>query len=160
MLEKSNAYFDEMYRVSEKHSNVVKAHNAKKESIYEQFGYDSKEVREWFYEKKRLEKYPYPSGAYKAYHAFNYSIRVGNDELEMSDFVWENEASDFIDTLRKAGIRTFVVTNRSTELMENMHWFVENGCTLIGLTKIIRTESHSFYDEDEVEVLGVRFKID
>ena len=38
----------------------------------------------------------------------------------MDDFLWEKEVTDFIETLRKAGIETFVYTNQSTAVMENL----------------------------------------
>jgi len=46
----------------------------------------------------------------------------------MDDFLWEKEVADFIDALRKAGIDTFVYTNQSTAVMENLHPQRAVGC--------------------------------
>lgn len=73
------------------------------------------------------------------------------------DFVWEGEAKDFIETLREAGVKTFTVTNQSTSLMENMHWFQQNGCTLMGLCEVEETDEWN--REHYGNKMGVRFAL-
>ena len=58
------------------------------------------------------------SGTYKALWAFRNSIVRGTDELEASEYIWKNEVKDFVEALRKAGIKTFVVTTNSTSLLD------------------------------------------
>ena len=76
----------------------------------------------------------------------------------ISDFLWDKEVADFIGTLREAGIGTFVYTNQSTAVMENLHAFAAQGCTLEGLCTITRQESR-WGDEEPTEVMGIRFRI-
>ena len=97
------------------------------------------------------------SGTDKALRAFRSSIARETEELELSEYLWKNEVKDFVTTLRKAGIKSFVVTDHSTGLMEMLHQFAENGCTLEGLATIKRAETP--YEDAEL-VNGIRFKVD
>lgn len=49
----------------------------------------------------------------------------------LNDFLWDSEVSDFVNTLRQAGVKSFVYTNTSTAVMDNFHAFIENGCKFI-----------------------------
>ena len=105
-----------------------------------------------WYEKNDKPENPVSSGQSKAYRLWFWNDR---EELNFDEFVWEHEAHDFIDTLRKAGVETFTVTNQSTALMENMHWFAAEGCTLVGLCEI---ESTDLWDRD-AKKMAVRFAL-
>ena len=63
-----------------------------------------------------------------------------------------------IDTLRKAGIETLVVTNQSTGLMEDLHGYAAEGCTMLGLCTITK-KSRRFGEETEEQIMGIRFKL-
>lgn len=133
------------------------AHQSRKQDIIDTYGWDSEELKAWYDEKEAM-KFPFEQGACKAYRAWASSVSRKEDELEMDDFLWEKEVSDFIDTLRKAGIKTFVYTNQSTAVMENLHQFAAAGCTMDGLCTITRQESR-WGDEEPTEVMGVRFSV-
>ena len=118
---------------------------------------------EYFDEMKRTARawdktsdFPYTSGAMKALYAWAFSIDNGENELEMNEFTWSRENHDFIETLRKAGIRTFVVTNSGTSLLENLHAYAAEGCTMTGLCTITR---HDRWSDETTEVQGIRFKV-
>ena len=151
---KKNAYFEELERIGNEFTKRHEAHKEKKQDIIDAHGWDSEELKAWYAEEEQM-KFPYSQGACKAYRAWRYS---DGDEIEFDDFVWEKEAHDFIDTFRKAGIGTFVMTNQSTALMENLHWFVKEGCEMQGLCTITKTEDH-FGGEEEKQVMGIRFKV-
>lgn len=76
----------------------------------------------------------------------------------MDDFLWEREMPDFVDTLRRAGFDTFVYTNQSTAVMENLHQFAAQGCRMLGLCTITRQETR-WGDEAPTEVMGIRFSL-
>ena len=76
----------------------------------------------------------------------------------MDDFLWDWEVADFVDTLRRAGIDTFVYTNQSTAVMENLHAFAAEGCRLEGLCTITRRETR-WGDEEPTGVQGIRFSL-
>ena len=102
--------------------------------------------------------FPYTQGACKAYRAWAASVSRGNEEPELDDFLWEREVSDFIATLRTAGIESFTITDRSTGLMENLHALAAEGCTMEGLCMVGRIEPEWGHTKPEA-VMGIRFKV-
>ena len=76
----------------------------------------------------------------------------------MDDFLWDREVEDFTETLRKAGIGSFIYTNQSTAVMGNIHGFEAAGCRMEGLCKIERTERR-FGENRTEEILGIRFSL-
>ena len=156
-MNKNNAYFEELEKIGHDFEEKRAAHEAKKQTIIDTYGWDSPELKAW-YEEKGTMKFPISQGACKAYRAWRNSIRRNEDELEMDDFCWEREVEDFLNTLRKAGIKTFVYTNQSTAVMENLHAFAANGCTMTGLCTISRREdSYGTVQEDQIQ--GIRFAL-
>ena len=151
---KNNTYFDELNRNACAWEQRHEAHNALKQQIIEEKGWDSEELKAWYEEEERMQ-FPYSQGACKAYRAWKYST---TDEVLFDDYVWDKEAHDFIDAFRKAGIETFVVTNQSTALMENLHWFAAEGCTMLGLCTITKKENRWGVEKEE-QIMGIRFKV-
>ena len=157
MLNKNNSTFEEMKRVGHDWEAKRAAHQAKKQGIIDTCGWDSEELKAWYAEKE-ANTFPFTQGESKAYRAWAETISRGEDELEMSDFLFEAEVEDFIKTLRKAGIPSMVYTNTSTAVMENIHHFAALGCTMTGLCTITRKEKR-WGEEQEHEVQGIRFEI-
>ena len=93
---KNNTYFDEMYRIGHEWSEKHDAHEKLKKEIIKTKGWDSPELEAWYAEEEKM-KFPFSSGANKAYRAWRYSQ---GDEVVMEDFCWTAERHDFIDTLR------------------------------------------------------------
>lgn len=145
---KENKYFEEFELTAREWTKAHDEHKAKKDEIISTYGWDSEELKNWYNEEAQM-KFPYSDGACKAYRAWKYTE---GEEVEMNDFVWEKEAKSFIDTLRKAEIQSFVLTNTSTALMENLHWFQSLGCTIEGLCTITKK---SVFNKDE-QVMGIR----
>ena len=121
--------------------------NAKKEQL------DRDAFWDWYKTHDKPE-YPLTGGQQKAWRLWYWNE---SEELNFDDFVWDKEAKDFIDTLRAAGFKTFTVTNQSTALMENMHWFVQNGCTLLGLCEV--EPSDEWERKYHGTKMGVRFAL-
>lgn len=67
-------------------------------------------------------------GQIKAYWSYRYS---STEELMLDVHLWDNEVSDFVNTLREAGVKSFVYANTSTAVMDNFHAFIENGCKFV-----------------------------
>ena len=154
---KNNAYFEELERIGSEWTKKHEAHKALKQQIIDTLGWDSDELKAW-YEEDAAAKFPFESGVSKAYRAWAQSLSRKEDELEMDDFLWEREVTDFVETLRKAGIKTFVYTNQSTAVMENLHQFAAAGCTMEGLCTITRQEDR-WGEEEPYEVMGIRFSL-
>ena len=96
------------------------------------------------------------AGTYKALWAFRKSIARGTEEFELSEYLWKAEVKDFVTALRNAGIKSFVVTDHSTGLMDMLHQLSENGCTIEGLATIKRAETP--YEDAEM-VNGIRISM-
>lgn len=150
---KNNAYFEELNRIARDFDMRHDAHKALKQEIIDTKGWDSDELKAWYAEEEQDFRYPISSGACKAFRAWRYS---DGDEVIFEDSCWEREFHDFIDTLRKAGIKTFVTTNQSTGLMEDLHGFATEGCTMEGLCTITK-KSNRWGEETEEQILGIRF---
>ena len=157
MMNTNNSYFEEMKRIGYAWEEARVERKNRKQQIIDTLGWDSEELKAW-YEEDKAATFPFPQGASKAYRAWAGSISRKEDEVEMDDFLWEKEVHDFIDTLRKAGIQTFVYTNQSTAVMENLHAFAAEGCTMDGLCTITRHEDR-WGDEEPTEVMGIRFSV-
>lgn len=157
MMNTNNSYFEEMKRIGYAWEEARVERKNRKQQIIDTLGWDSEELKAW-YEEDKAAAFPFPQGASKAYRAWVGSISRKEDEVEMDDFLWEKEVHDFVDTLRRAGIQTFVYTNQSTAVMENLHAFAAEGCTMDELCTITRHEDR-WGDEEPTEVMGIRFSV-
>ena len=157
MLNKNNPHFEELRRLVHEYEERRAAHLAKKQDIINEFGWDSEELKAWYAEKTTMN-FPLSGGQNKAYRAWFGSIADEQDEVEMRDTCWENERHDFIDTLRRAGIETLVVTDQSTGLMDDLHGYAAEGCTMLGLCTITRKEDR-WGEETETPIQGIRFSL-
>lgn len=154
MLRRENTYFENMEKIGAAFETEKKAMEEKKETIIETYGFDSKEWKAWKEESNSL-KYPIPSGAIKAYRAWETSLDREAEELELDDFLWEREVKDFVEALKRAEIESFILTNSSTALMDNLHQLTEEGCKMTGLVKTYRK---NLWNEEE-SLNGIRFEV-
>ena len=157
MIKRENAYFEELKRIGHEYEEARVERQERKKQIIDTLGWDSEELKAW-YAEDAAAKFPFESGVSKAYRAWKSSIQRKEDEVEMNDFLWEREVTDFIDALRQAGIKTFVYTNQSTAVMENLHQFAAAGCKMEGLCTITRQEDR-WGEEEPYEVMGIRFSL-
>ena len=157
MLNKTNAHFDKLMEIGRDYDEKKRALEDRKQEILDTYGWESNELKAWYEEKNQMS-YPVAAGACKAYRAWSRSLELENEELELDDFLWDREVADFVDCLRDAGIKTFIYTNQSTAVMENLHQFAAAGCTMQGLCTITRQESR-WGDEEPYEVMGIRFSL-
>ena len=157
MMNTNNIYFEEMKRIGHEWEAARAERQSRKQPIIDTYGWDSEELKAWYAEDEAA-KFPFEAGASKAYRAWASSISRKEDEVEMDDFLWEKEVPDFTETLRRAGIKTFIYTNQSTAVMENLHQFAAAGCTMQGLCTITRQETR-WGDEEPTEIMGIRFSL-
>lgn len=157
MLSRENTVFDEMRRIGHEWEKAREERRERKQEIIDTLGWDSEELKAWYAEDEAA-KFPFAAGASKAYRAWASSIGRQEDEIEMDDFLWDREVADFVDTLRRAGFSTFVYTNQSTAVMENLHQFAAQGCRMKGLCTITRRESR-WGEEEPVGIMGIRFSL-
>ena len=157
MMNASNTYFENLKRICHEWEAARAERKARKQKIVDTLGWDSDELKAW-YEEDAAAKFPFESGVSKAYRAWAQSLSRKEDELEMDDFLWEKEVGDFVEALRSAGITSFIYTNQSTAVMENLRQLAAAGCTMEGLCTITRHETR-WGDEEPTEVMGIRFNL-
>ncbi len=157
MMNTNNTYFDNLYRIGCEWEAARAERQARKQQIIDTLGWDSAELKAW-YEEDKAAKFPFSQGISKAYRAWKTSTSRSEDEVEMDDFLWESEVHDFVEALRKAGFTTFVYTNQSTAVMENLHQLAAEGCKMDGLCTITRRENR-WGEEEPYEVQGIRFSL-
>ena len=155
-MKKENTYFAGLEQTAREFETRHEAHKRLKQQIIDTKGWDSEELKAWYKAEEEEYKYPISQGACKAYRAWRYSE---TDEVIMDEFTWEGqETHDFIDTLRKAGLESLVVTNQSTGLMRNLHDFAAEGCEMLGLCTITKKDNR-WGEETEEQIMGIRFRL-
>ena len=92
-------------------------------------------------------------GTMAAYWCYMNTIDYNSSELECRDMPWERDISDFVNTLREAGVETFAITEKSTSLLENLHALAELGCTIDCLCTVNRKRA---YGEEEVPAIRIK----
>ncbi len=90
--------------------------------------------------------------AYRAYN--NYKNGIYSVFVVDENFYDASDVKDFLDILREAEIETFILTCKSTSLMENIHDLVGYGCVLVEPCKVMK---HSEYGN--FERLGLMFRV-
>lgn len=153
----NNEYFENIKRIGHDYEVAREERRERKAKIIDTYGWDSEELKAW-YAEDAAATFPITAGACKAFRAWANSISRQEDELEMDDFLWGSEVHDFIEALRNAGIESFVYTNQSTSVMDNLHAFAAEGCTMTGLCKAVRKETR-WGEEEPYEVQGIRFSL-
>lgn len=109
-------------------------------------------VKAWNEREKNKFPYPFSSGANKALIEYDRSLQNGTDCFEVSDLPWDKELPDFVRMLQNAGVKTIVITDQSTGLMDGIYGMTALGCEMIGLRKVMREDDHRFgSDEPEVK---------
>lgn len=147
---KPNASFDGMYRTGCEWQKRHRAYEKRRQKIIETDGWDSPEI-----ETLKEEPCPISQGAGKALRAYRFTQ---GEEMLLDTFLWDRERADFIDALRKAGIKTFITVDHSTGLMEDIHGFIDLGCTLEGACKITQKVDR-WGGEEEETLRGLRFRV-
>lgn len=86
------------------------------------------------------------------------SIRCNYSELVIKDFMFakENEYKEFRQECKNAGINTFVLTDQSTALMEELHGLNSAGMILNGVCEIYQWDK---WEEKNIKIQGLRINI-
>lgn len=155
MTEQTKAYFHHMYEVSYAFGKAKEEREKEKAALIAADNWDA--VHDW-YEREKQFGSPYTTGQFKAYWAFDRSSEIESEEMLMTDSLWEREVKDFSDTLKAAGVTTFVLAHQSTGLMEDIHNLETQGWRLVGTCKVTTTR-HRWGDDETEVLLGLRFEI-
>lgn len=105
--------------------------------------------------EEHTKAYPFTRGAGKAFRAIYHNK---GEELVMDDYNWMGDHLGFVNFLRDCGIDTFLVTNQSTGLMEDIHEYTNAGCVMVG-PEIVTEEGEFFGRTFPEKKLALRFVI-
>lgn len=119
---------------------------------------ETDETAIYFQKLEKAEKISYGQGY--AYRAWRDSLENGSSAFEVHELPWSDadlagEMRKFIDTLREAGIDSFIVTDESTALMRCLHTLIGAGGTLEGPATVTRKPRYC----DEETRLGLEIRI-
>ena len=79
-------------------------------------------------------------GTLEAYWTYEFNLNHNSSEFECNELPWTTDMSDFVKTMREAGVETIAVTETSTALLENLHKLANQSCTIEGLCKVSRPD--------------------
>lgn len=152
-----NDYFEQMIETASAHNKAAAVRRKQREAMINTDDWDG--VRAFDEREKKEFPYPFTSGANKALAEYDRNIQNGTDAFEISELPWDYELADFINTLRKAGIATAVVTDHSTGLMDGIYGMNSLGCRMNGLKTITRSDDHRFGSKEPERRKGIEFKL-
>lgn len=131
--------------------------NEKLCSLYEEYGQNSKEFEACKKEIDMLGECPVSKGARAACRAEELSEQRECSEFEVENFIEPENVHDFVETMRKAGIESFVYTNESKWTLGNVCAFVKEGCRIDGTCTLTQ---HNRYGrplgKETLEMDGIR----
>lgn len=98
--------------------------------LFEERGKDDKEFVACKEKLDALGDCPVSKGAKAVCRAEELSVQRECSEFEVENFIEPENVHDFVETMRKAGIESFVYTNESIWTMGNICAFVKEGCEI------------------------------
>lgn len=147
----NNEYFENIEKAGLAYTDRYTAHYNKKEDIINKYGWDSKEMDEWYNEEEEIKKDAFPAGVVKAFNSWK--RRNAYDGAIVCEEIWRGEVLDYMRTLFDGGITEIIITDKSTALMENLHEFCSYGWKMDSCITI--TKDYGTIVEKE-EVKGIR----
>ena len=147
MTDYTNGYFGRMYDTIAAYRFEKRIREAEKQKLMKANNWDA--VKAWNEHEETEHAFPYSNGRMNAFFAWQRSQANSSSIFEASDLPWEEDAHDFVETLKEAGITEFAITDASTALMKILHALDKEGCQMVRLCKVSRTENR--YGETKTE---------
>lgn len=90
------------------------------------------------------------------YWAYKSSTEAGNDLINFSDLIDEEDAETVINCCRKNNIKEFTISSNSTGMIRSIMALEAQGCRLIGTLMINRDNPHYF---DDKQIPAIKMEI-
>ncbi len=90
------------------------------------------------------------------YWAYKSSTEAGNDLINFSDLIDEEDAEAVINCCRENNIKEFTISSNSTGMIRSLMALEAYGCRLIGTTMINRSNPHYF---DNKQIPAIKMEI-
>lgn len=97
----------------------------------------------------------YSSGEMYALYNYQDSVRHNSSEFEVTETPSGNETATFLRTIYASGVTTFILTEKSTTIIEFLHAASKYNWNIAGLDFVTRVDTE-FNVMDEYQVEGVR----
>ena len=68
--------------------------------------------------------------------AYRESIETGNEKINFSECIWEQEIEDIANCLKENGILEFTISSTFSSLIETLAEFQKHGFKMAGLTEV------------------------
>lgn len=68
--------------------------------------------------------------------AYRNSIEAGNEKINFSECIWENEIEDITNCLKENGVVEFTISSTFSSLIETLAVFQKHGYQMAGLTDV------------------------
>ena len=145
-----------MSKAADKWSEEYSEINKRLQACNNKNGWHSRERRALSEEMEVVKgRNPFTRGESIAFSAWKNSVADGALEYEVSDCLCEDDIYGFLKTLRKAQIKSFVLTYADDNIMEIIYILVEEGCTITGPALM----KYSGENREKMEVFGIRFSV-
>jgi len=131
-------FFENLHSIGVTFQNEKQIRLNEKVKLLEKANHDI-ELEQWY---KREESFSFPltRGETIALQDWHSYCELSKDYFECDDLPWEKDLLAYIETLRKAGIEKFVITDHSTALLDSLHLLSTYGCQLVSLATVTRNE--------------------
>ncbi len=83
--------------------------------------------------------------------AYRNSITAGNDRIDFSETVWDNEIGAIAETLKENGISEFTISSTFSGLIPTLAEFAKHGFQMAGLTEV--KANYTDFQTQEREVI-------
>ena len=97
-------------------------------------------------------------GYWKLYELYARAKNVGNEYIDFSDVIWDKDVPAKIDGLREYGIERFTFSSTWSSSVETAWLFLQNGCTLEGMTEI-NSQHRKIFTEEYERIPAYIFKV-
>lgn len=154
----TNTFFEEMRKVGYTYQEAKDKRLETRTELIKADKWD--EVRAFDEKEKAEHPFPFTKGSMKALQAYRNSKDRGCDSFEVDDLPWPDDTKDFVETLKNAGIKTFVVTDESTGLMDGIYDLTACGCRMGALKTVTRADDFRFGSREPETKRGIEFTID
>lgn len=152
-----NKYLKSLREKEHAYSARKKELNEKLCLLYEEYGQNNKEFEACKKEIDMLGECPVSKGARAACRAEELSVQRECSEFEVENFIEPENVHDFVETMRKAGIGSFVYTNESKWTMGNICAFIKEGCEIDNACTLTQHNRYGrLFDKEALTLDGIR----
>ncbi len=89
--------------------------------------------------------------------AYRNSITAGNDRIDFSETVWDNEIGAIAETLKENGISEFTISSTFSGLIPTLAEFAKHGFQMAGLTEV-KANYTDFQTQERAVIPAIRMQ--